>query len=35
LSADERGRQLDAVVHLMQSPPATVGALVEQFLGRV
>jgi aminoglycoside phosphotransferase (APT) family kinase protein len=35
LSADERGRQLDAAVHLMQSPPATVGELVRLFLERV
>jgi tRNA A-37 threonylcarbamoyl transferase component Bud32 len=33
LSADERGRQLDAVVHLMQSPPASVGELVTEFVG--
>jgi 5-methylthioribose kinase len=35
LSADERGRQSDAAVHLMRSPPGTVAELVRQFLERV
>jgi Ser/Thr protein kinase RdoA (MazF antagonist) len=35
LSADERGRQLDAVVHLMQSPPGTIGELISGFLEKV
>ena len=35
LSADERERQLEATVKLMQAPPATVGELVQQFLAKV
>jgi 5-methylthioribose kinase len=32
LSTDDRGRQLDVAVHMMQSPPGTVGGLGSAFL---